>query len=72
MNFDTDKTPVEVIKKEPLEELILNRIILVLMISDTENHGKHLMSQIILTRNIIAKTIMTLESINIKLIVERH
>ena len=72
MNFDTGKTPVEVIKKEPLEELILKIIILVLMINDTENHGKHLMSQIILTRNIIAKTIMTLESINIKLIVERH
>ena len=44
MNFDTSKTPVEVIKKEPLEELILKIIILVLMINDTENHGKHLMS----------------------------
>ena len=44
MNFDTGKTPVEVIKKEPLEELILKIIILVLMINDTENHGKYLMS----------------------------
>ena len=41
MDFGVNKTPVEVIKKVHLEELILETFILVLMARGTENHGKN-------------------------------
>ena len=44
MNFGTNKTPVEVLKKGYLEELSLEIFILVLMVNRTQNRGKNLMS----------------------------
>ena len=44
MDFGSNKTPVEIIKKVHLEELILETFILVLMVNGTKNHGKNLMS----------------------------
>ena len=44
MNFGTNKTPVEIIKKGALEELTLEILILVFMINDIESHGKNLKS----------------------------
>ena len=43
MNFGTNKTPAE-IKKEHLEELTLEILILVFMINGIESHGKNLKS----------------------------
>ena len=44
MDFGANKTPVEVIKKEPLEKLTLDIFILILMVNDLESHGKNLIS----------------------------
>ena len=44
MDFGTNKTPIEVIKEGASEKLILETFILVLMVNDTEKHGKNLMS----------------------------
>ena len=43
-NFGTNKTPVWYLKKEYLEELILETFILLLMVNGNEIHGKDLMS----------------------------
>ena len=43
MNFGANITPIEVIKKELLEELILEIFILVLIINGLKTHGKNLM-----------------------------
>ena len=55
-----------------MKELILETFIVVVMVNGTEIHGKNLMSYKILTRNIIAKFIVTLALINIKVNVEHH
>ena len=44
MDFCANITPVEVIKKEHLEELTSEIFILVLMIISTKTHGRNLMS----------------------------
>ena len=44
MNFGANKTPIEVIKKVNLEELILETFFLVLIVNGTESHGKNLTS----------------------------
>ena len=44
MDFRPNITPIEVIKKELLEELISEIFILVLMVNGTKSHGKNLMS----------------------------
>ena len=44
MKFDASKTPVEGILKRQLEELMLEIFILVLMVNETEDHQKKLMS----------------------------
>ena len=43
MDFGANITPIEVIKKEVLEELISEIFILVLMVIGIKNHGKNLM-----------------------------
>ena len=43
MDFDTNKTPVEIIKEGAFEELILEIFILVLMVNGTKTHAKNLM-----------------------------
>ena len=43
MDFRPNITPIEVIKKELLEGLILETLILVLMVNGTEKHGKNLL-----------------------------
>ena len=75
MSFAANKTPVEGIKERGtsyLEKLILQILILILMINDTENRGKNLMNQIILISIIIAQIIMMLMLDNVKLNVEYH
>ena len=75
MSFATNKTPVEGIKERGtsyLEKLILQILILILMINDTENRGKNLMNQIILISIIIAQIIMMLMLNNVKFNVEYH
>ena len=42
MDFSPNKKPVEIIKKIRLEVNILETFIIVLMRSDTKNHGKNL------------------------------
>ena len=42
MDFGVNKTPIEVIKKVHLKELILNKFILVLMASGIKRVGKNL------------------------------
>ena len=44
MDFRPNIIPIEVIKKELLEELVLETFILVLMVNGIESHGKNLMS----------------------------
>ena len=44
MDFGTNKTPVEIIKKELLEELILETFVLVLIVSGTKKIGENLMN----------------------------
>ena len=44
MHFRLNITSVEVIKKELLEELISEIVVLVLMVNGTEKQGKNLMS----------------------------
>ena len=44
MDFGANVTPVEVIKKELLEELILGIFILVLTVNGIKSHEKTLMS----------------------------
>ena len=44
MDFSANKTPVEIIKEEHLEEHILEIFILVLMINGIKSHGMNLMS----------------------------
>ena len=58
MDFGADKSPVEVIKKEHLEEAILQISILVLIINGIKTHGKNLMSSRILIKSIIVQVIM--------------
>ena len=43
MDFGTNKTTVEIIKKELLKKLMSETFILVLMIGGTKTHGKNLM-----------------------------
>ena len=68
MDFGGNKTPIEVIKEEHLEGLILEIFILMLIIDCIKSHGKNLMSQRILIRIIIAQIIKML--INVKLNVD--
>ena len=72
MDFGGNKTPIEVIKEEHLEGLILEIFILMLIIDCIKSHGKNLMSQRILIRIIIAQIIKMLMLINVKLNVEHH
>ena len=44
MDFGANITPIEVIKKDLLDELISETFILVLMVNGTEKHGKNLMN----------------------------
>ena len=53
MNFSTNKTYVEVIKEELLEELILETFTLILIIDRTEINENNLMSSRILGRSIM-------------------
>ena len=55
-----------------LEELVLEKSILVLMVSGPESHGKNLMSWEVLIRSVIAQIIMMLVLINTVLNVEHH
>ena len=72
MDFGGNKTPIEVIKEEHLEGLILEIFILMLIIDCIKSHGKNLMSQRILIRIIIAQIIKMLMLINVKLNMEHH
>ena len=72
MDFGSKKTLVEVIKKEALEELILETFSLTLMVNGIKIHGKNLKSQRILIKIIIAQIIIMLVLINIVLNVEHH
>ena len=72
MDFGGNKTPIEVIKEEHLEGLILEIFILMLIIDCIKSHGKNMMSQRILIRIIIAQIIKMLMLINVKLNVEHH
>ena len=72
MDFGGNKTPIEVIKEEHLEGLILEIFILMLIIDCIKSHGKNLMSQRTLIRIIIAQIIKMLMLINVKLNVEHH
>ena len=44
MDFGANETPVEILKKELLEELILETFIPVLLVNGIESHGTNLMS----------------------------
>ena len=44
MDFGANKTPVQYLRKEHLEELILEIFILVLIVNDTKNYGNNLRS----------------------------
>ena len=72
MDFDKNKTPVEVIKEGAFGGTYSKTFILVLMESGTKSHGQNLISRKILIGSIISKVIMMLVLINMLLNVEHR
>ena len=64
MDLSANKTPIEELGKVCLGVLILDTFIVVLLKSDTKNHGRNLISWTILIRIFIFQIIMMSVSIN--------
>ena len=73
MYFGANKTPIEVIREDAFgRRYFLEAFILVLMESDTESHGKNLISWKILIKGIIVQIIMILVLTNMVLSVQHR
>ena len=72
MEFNPNKTPVEIIKESVFGGTYFRDIYSVLIENSTKIHGKNLMIWKMLNKNIILHIIMTLNWINTKLKLEQH